>query len=87
MRKLLSENSREKRGRREKNMIVEYVPTSIVKHRWFSVRIVACHAIDPSSIPRLHNLLSAHKKCANYYQRIAEKNAHSEENAQAEKNI
>ena len=23
----------------------------IVKHRWFSDRIVACHAIDPGSIP------------------------------------
>ena len=105
MRKLLSENSREKRAcrgkcaRREKYMILEYVPTSIVKHRWFSGRIVACHAINPGSIPGRFNLLSAHEKCAFFYQRIAqknaladktahaEKNAHAEENAHAEKNI
>ena len=60
---LLSENSREKRARRqnharrgkcarrEKYMIIEYVHTSILKHRWFSGKIFACHAIDPGSIP------------------------------------
>ena len=32
-------------------MIIEYVPISFVKHRWLSERIVACHAIDPGSIP------------------------------------
>ena len=84
---------RQKCARREKFMITEYVPTSIVKYRWFSGRIVACHAIDPGSIPGPCNLLSAHDKCAYYYQRIAEKNAHadktahSEENAQAKRNM
>ena len=105
MRKLLSENSREKHAKRgkyahrEKYMIIEYVLTIIVKHPWFSGRIVACHAIDLGSIPGRCNLLSAHDKCAYYYQRIAEKNAnaeknahahktaHAEENAQAKKNI
>ena len=93
MRKLLPENSREKhaqRGkhaRREKYMIIEYVLTIIVKHRWFSGRIVACHAIDPGSITGQCNLLFAHEKCANYYQIIAEKNTQKEENTHAEKNI
>ena len=91
MRNLLSENSREKRAqrrkcaRREKYMIIEYVPTIILKHWWFSGRIVACHAIDPGSIPGRCNLLSAHDKCAYYYQRIAEKNAHAGKNANADK--
>ena len=61
MRILLSENSREKCARRqnrarrgkcarkEKYMIREDVPTSTFKHRWFSGKIVACHAIDPGS--------------------------------------
>ena len=91
MRKLLSENSRKKRAqrgksaRREKNMIIEYLPTSIVKHRWFSGTIVACHAIDPCSITGRCNLISAHENCANYYQRIAEKNAHADEHARRQK--
>ena len=68
-------------------MIREDVPTSTFKHRWLSGRIVACHAIDPGSIPGRCYLLFAHEKCANYYQRIAEKNTHKEENAHAEKNI
>ena len=66
-------------------MIIEYDPTSIVKHRWLSGRIVACHAKDPGSIPRRGNLLSAHDKCAYYYQRVAEKNAHAEKNSHADK--
>ena len=66
-------------------MIIEYVPTIFLKHRWFSGRIVACHAIDPGSIPGRCNLLSAHDKCANYYQRIADKNAHAEKNPHADK--
>ena len=92
MRKLLSENSREKRAqrgkcaRREKYMIIKYVPTIIVKHRWFSGRIVASHATDAGSITVRCNLLSAHEKCANYYQRIAEKNAHAEKSAHVDKN-
>ena len=55
MRTLFSDNSREKRARRQKHarrgkcalrekyMIIEYVPTSIVKHWWFSGRIVAIY--------------------------------------------
>ena len=66
-------------------MIGEDVPTSTFKHRWLSGRIVACHAIDPGSIPVRCNLLSAHEKCANYYQRIAEKNAHAEKRARRQK--
>ena len=66
-------------------MIIEYVPSSIAKHWWFSGRNFACHAIDPGSIPGGCKLLSALKKCANYYQRIAEKNAHADKNAHAEK--
>ena len=31
-------------------MIREDVPTSTFKHRWFSGKNVACHAIDPGSI-------------------------------------
>ena len=42
-------------------MIIEYVHTSILKHRWFSSRIVACHAIDTGSIDLAH---------ATYYLRI-----------------
>ena len=68
-------------------MIIEYVSTIILKHRWFSGRIVACHAIDPGSIPGRCNLLSAHDKCAYYYQRIAEKNAHADKTAHAEENV
>ena len=67
-------------------MIIEYVLTINVKHRWFSGRIVACHVIDPGSIPVRCNLLSAHEKCANYYQRIAEKNAHADKDAHVDKN-
>ena len=66
-------------------MIIEYVPSSLVKHRWFSGRIVAFHELDPGSIPGRCNLLSAHDKCAYYYQRIAEKNAHAEKNEHADK--
>ena len=62
-------------------MIIEFVPTIIVKHQWFRGRIVACHAIDPGSVPARWNLLSAHDKCAYYYQRIAAKNAHAEKRA------
>ena len=86
----IAEKKRAQRGksaRREKYMIIEYVHTSIVKHRWFSGRIDACHEIDPGSISGPCNLLSAQEKCANYYQKIAEKNAHKEEKAHAEKNI
>ena len=68
-------------------MIREDVPTSTFKHRWFSGRIVAFHAIDPGSIPGRCNLLFAHEKFANYYQRIAEKNTHKEDNTHAEKNV
>ena len=66
-------------------MIIEFVPTIIVKHQWFRGRIVACHAIDPGSSPARCNLLSAHDKCAYYYQRIAAKNVHAEKNAHADK--
>ena len=71
----------EKNSHPEKYIKIEYVPTSVVKHRFFSGRIVACHATDSGSISGRCNLLSAHEKCANHYQRIAEKNAHAEENA------
>ena len=54
----------EENAHAEKNMNIENVPISVVKHRWFSGRIVACHAIDPSSILGCCNLLSAHKNCA-----------------------
>ena len=66
-------------------MIIEYVLTSIAKHQWFKGRIVDCHAIDPGSIPGQCYLLTAHKKCANYYQRIAEENAHADKNSHADK--
>ena len=39
---------RGKCSRKEKYMIREDVPTSTFKHRWFSGKIVACHAIDPA---------------------------------------
>ena len=68
-------------------MIRECVLTSAFKHRWFSGRIVACNAIDPGSTPGRCNLLSAHDKCANYYQRKAEKNAHADKTAHAEENV
>ena len=45
--------NRARRGKcanKEKYMIREDVPTSALKHRWFSGRIVACNAIDPGSI-------------------------------------
>ena len=77
---------RGKSARREKYMIIEYVPTITFKHRWQSGRIFACHAIDSGSSPVRCNLLSAHEKGANYYQRIAEKNAHADKNAHAEEN-
>ena len=64
-------------------MIREDVPTSTFKHRWLSGRIVASHAIDPGSIRGRCNLLSARDKCAYYYQRIAENNAHVEKTAHA----
>ena len=51
----------------EKNMNIQDVPTSTFNHRLFSGKIVACHAIDPGSIPGRCNLLSALEKCANYY--------------------
>ena len=85
------ENDREKFARKkahpEKYIKKEYVPTISVRIRWLSGRIVACHKIDPGSIPGQCNLLSAHEKGANHYQRIAEKNAHAEENAHSEENI
>ena len=77
---------RGKCARKEKHMIREDVHTSTFKHQWFRGRIVACHAIDPGSVPARCNLLSAHEKCANYYQRIAAKNAHAEKNAHVDKN-
>ena len=40
----------EQNAHAEKKMITEEVPTSTFKHRWFSGRTVACHAIDPVSI-------------------------------------
>ena len=79
-------HTEEKCARRDKYMIIEYVPTKIFKPPWLSDRIAACHAIDSGSSPVRCNLLSAHEKCANYYQRIAEKNAHEDKNAHTEEN-
>ena len=50
--KRASRQNRAHRGkcaRKEKYMNREEVPTSTFKHRWFSGKIVACHAIDPGS--------------------------------------
>ena len=41
---------RGKCARKEKYMIREEVPTSTFKHRWFSGKIVACHAVDTGLI-------------------------------------
>ena len=71
---------RGKCARREKYMIIEYVPTSIVKHRWFRGKIFAYNAINSGSIFGRCSLLYAHEKSAFYYQRIAEKDAHAEKN-------
>ena len=82
------ENDREKFSRKkahpEKYINIEYVTTTMVMHRWFSGRIVPCHNIDSCSIPGQGHLLSAHEKSETYYHRIAEKNAHADENVHAE---
>ena len=75
-----SAHTEEKCARREKYMIIEYVPTSIVKHRWFRGKIFACNAINSGSIFGRCSLLYAHEKSAYYYQRIAQKDAHAEKN-------
>ena len=49
----------EKKTHAKKNIIIEYVPTIIVKHRWYSGKIISSHVINHGSIPSRCNLVSA----------------------------